>query len=79
LASVLNYAKKGRLHRRPEFREETPKEAYAASLLHCDNSAKSEFVQQKGRSQGLPFSFRMGMIDRLGACPAVEERSKIIP
>ena len=31
--------------RRPEFREETPKEAYAASLLHCDNSAEPEIVQ----------------------------------
>jgi hypothetical protein len=39
--------KRAALVRRPEFREETPKEAYAASLLHCDNDAEPEFVQQE--------------------------------
>jgi hypothetical protein len=30
--------KKSRPEGRPEFREETPNEAYAASLLHCTNA-----------------------------------------
>ena len=36
--------------RRPESREETPKEASAASLLHCNNDPGTSFVQRKRRA-----------------------------
>jgi hypothetical protein len=39
--------KEAALVRRPEFREETPKEAYATSLLHCNNEPEPKFVQQE--------------------------------
>jgi hypothetical protein len=43
--------------RRPEFREETPKEANAASLLHCNNDLGTSLVQRKRRIKCLPLFF----------------------
>jgi hypothetical protein len=55
-------AKKSRPLRRPEFREETPKEAYAASLLHCDNRANQNLFTEKGGSGDPPFSFCLDLL-----------------
>ena len=43
--------------RRPESREETPKEANAASLLHCNNDLGTSLVQRKRRTKCLPLFF----------------------
>jgi hypothetical protein len=51
-------AKKKTAHkRRPESREETPKEANAASLLHCNNDLGTSLVQRKRRIKCLPLFF----------------------
>ena len=51
-------AKKEAAHkRRPESREETPKEANAASLLHCNNDLGTSLVQRKRRTKCLPLFF----------------------
>ena len=51
-------AKKKAAHeRRPESREETPKEASAAAMLHCNNDSGINFVQQERQISGLPLFF----------------------
>jgi hypothetical protein len=51
-------AKKKTAHkRRPESREETPKEANAAAMLHCNNDLGTSLVQRKRRIKCLPLFF----------------------
>ena len=51
-------AKKKTAHkRRPESREETPKEANAAAMLHCNNDLGTSLVQRKRRMKCLPLFF----------------------
>src|SRR3954453_12717128 len=49
--------KKAAYERRPESREETPKEASAAAMLHCNNDSGINFVQQERQISGLPYFF----------------------
>ena len=49
--------KKAAHERRPESREETPKEASAAAMLHCNNDSGINFVQQERQIFGLPLFF----------------------
>jgi hypothetical protein len=49
--------KKAAHKRRPESREETPKEANAAAMLHCNNDSGINFVQQERQISGLPLFF----------------------
>ena len=49
--------KKAAHERRPESREETPKEANAAAMLHCNNDSGINFVQQERQISGLPLFF----------------------
>jgi hypothetical protein len=49
--------KKAAHERRPESREETPKEASAAAMLHCNNDWGINFVQQERQISGLPLFF----------------------
>src|SRR4051812_41947527 len=51
---MRNVQKDGRPKRRPESREETPKEASAANMLHCNNDPGTSFVQRKRRADCLP-------------------------
>src|SRR4051795_5679060 len=49
--------KKAAHERRPESREETPKKASAAAMLHCNNDSGRNFVQQERQISGLPLFF----------------------
>src|SRR5918995_4043774 len=49
--------KKAAHERRPESREETPKEASAAAMLHCNNDSGINFVQRERQISGLPLFF----------------------
>src|SRR4051795_8208769 len=49
--------KKAAYERRPESREETPKEASAAAMLHCNNDSGRNFVQWERQISGLPLFF----------------------
>src|SRR4051794_6787005 len=49
--------KKAAHKRRPESREETPKEASAAAMLHCNNDSGRNFVQWERQISGLPLFF----------------------
>src|SRR3954469_6941842 len=55
---LMARAKKKAAHkRRPESREETPEMASAASLPHCNNDSRINFVQRKRRAECLPLFF----------------------
>jgi hypothetical protein len=49
--------KKAAHERRPESREETPKKASAAAMLHCNNDSGRNFVQRERQISGLPLFF----------------------
>src|SRR4051795_1226182 len=49
--------KKAAHERRPESREETPKKASAAAMLHCNNDSGRNFVQWERQISGLPLFF----------------------